>query len=164
MMWNAELTPEAWIRYNRIEAAMLQAGMESQMPDITTPVNDRLSKSMLKAAILIAASRTRNERVVVEEKDILRAAYYGQWWRVYAREIMGNVGKGTAERQLDTIIRAVESNPGISRSIIMRNYHLNARDTDATFATLEQRGLLTRERSGKTERLYPSRPKSGGKR
>lgn len=162
-MWNAELTPEAWIRYNMIEAAMLQAGMESQMPDITTPVNDRLSKSMLKAAILIAASRSRDERVVVEVKDILRAAYYGSRWRVYAREIMGNVGKGTAERQLDTIIKAVESNPGVSRSIIMRNYHLNARDTDATFATLEQRGLLTRERSGKTERLYPSRPKSGGR-
>lgn len=165
VVWDARLTPEAWMRYNMLEAAMLQAGMESQMPDITTPVNDRLSKSILKAAVLIAASRQRGETVVVEEKDILRAAYYGSQWRVYAREVMSNVGKGSVERQLDTIIRAIEKTPGVSRSMLMRNYHLNARDADATFSTLEQRGLLTREKSGKTERLYPARIRTtGGKR
>jgi hypothetical protein len=161
-IWEARLTPEAWARYNLIEAQMLKSGMESQMPEITTPVGDRLAKSMLKAAILIAACRQRDEEVVVEEVDIIRAAYYGEKWRLHAREIMSNVGKTGNERQMENVARQVEKHPGITRSTLMRNYHLSARDAEATFSTLEQRGLIIRQKSGKTEQLYPARPKSGG--
>ncbi len=160
---DAELTPEAWARYNLIEAAMLESGMASQMPEITTPVNDRLAKSMLKAAVLIAASRQREEGVIVTEADIVRAAYYGEQWRVHAREIMEGVGKTGNERQIDAVSRYVGKHPGVARSVLMRNYHLSARDADAIFDTLEQRGIVTRHKSGKTEQLYPARPKSGAK-
>lgn len=154
--WGAKLTPEAWHRYNTLETQMLDVGIHSQRPEIMTPVYDRLSKSILKASVLLAASRQREETIVVEESDIVRAAAYGENWRMYAREVMDNVGKGQAERQLDNIYNAVVRRPGVTRSYIMQSYHLNARDTTQILETLEQRNLITRQRSGKGETLWPN--------
>jgi predicted transcriptional regulator len=150
----AELTADAWVRYNQLEAAMVQAGLDSNRQDIMTPVHDRLSKSMLKAAILIAASRQRDEKVIVEEQDIVRAIYYGEQWRLHVADVMENVGKGTNERMLDNILRAIQKRDGTTKSVIMQNYHLSARDMSAHLETLEQRGLITRSRTGRTEKLF----------
>lgn len=152
---DAKLTPEAWARYNELESQMLDAGIKSDRPDIMTPVFDRLAKSMLKAAVLLAASRQRNRTIIVEKSDILRAAVYGESWRTYVKEVMNNVGKGQVERQLDTIFKAIAKRPGVSRSYIMQSYHLSARDASAVFETLEQRNLITRQKAGKAEKLWP---------
>lgn len=153
---DAKLTSEAWFRYNQIETQMLDAGVHSERPEIMTPVYDRLSKSILKAAVLLACSRQRNEVIEVEEKDIIRAAVYGESWRKFVREIMSSVGKGQAERLLDNIVRTVHRKPGVTRSYIMQSYHLNARDTTQVLETLEQRGLITRTKNGtKAEVLHP---------
>lgn len=154
--FNAQLTPEAWRRYNEMEAAMLALGMASQRPDIMTPVYDRLSKSILKASVLLAASREKQDPVVVELADVVRAMVYGEQWQVFAKDVMDNVGMGTAERQLDNIVNAVTRRPGISRSALMQNHHLDARAANAIFETLEQRGLIVRVRKGRTENLWPS--------
>lgn len=152
--FDAELTPEAWIRANELETTLLEAGLKSQRADIMTPIGDRLSKSILKAAVLIAAARQRGPKVLVELQDILRAIMYGERWRTYAEEIMENIGKGQAERQLDTIYRAIRKHStGVSRSQLMQSYHLSARDATVIFETLEQRGLISRQRSGRTELL-----------
>jgi hypothetical protein len=152
--FEATLTPDAWMRYNLLEATMLEDGLATDRSDMMTPVYDRLSKSILKASVLIAAARQRNETLVVEEIDVLRAIHYGEQWRVHANEVMANVGKGTYERQLDTIARAVYRTPGITRSKIMQWYHLNARTATEILETLEQRGMITRRRAGRTEQLY----------
>lgn len=154
VVFDAELTDEAWIRYNELETTLLQAGLDAERPEIMTPVGDRLAKSILKAAVLIAAARQKSEGVKVERSDIIRAIMYGERWRTYADDIMENVGKGTDERRLDTILGAIKKKEGgISRSQLMQSYHLSARDANFYFETLEQRGLITKQKSGRTELL-----------
>lgn len=155
--WDAILTPEAWHRYNVFETQMLDAGMSFDRPEIMTPTYDRLSKSTLKAAVLLAASRQRSERVVVEEIDMLRAIVYCESWRMYVRDIMNQVGKTTQEKQLEVIVRAVMREPGIGRSKLMQWYHLTSRDTDLILSTLEQRQLIRRQKTGRQEQIYPYR-------
>lgn len=153
--FEAELTDEAWVRYNQLEATLLEAGLKSSRPEIMTPVGDRLSKSILKAAVLQAASSQRSDKVVVEVDDLLRTIKYGEVWYSYSQEVMDNVGKGNMERQYDNIVRAVvrAGSKGVTRSVVMQNFHLNARDTTQVLETLEQRGLITRNKAGRTEIL-----------
>lgn len=153
-IFEAQLTDDAWVRYNKLESQMLELGLASEKPDIMTPTYDRLSKSILKAAVLLSATRQRSDEVIVEEQDILRAIFYGEQWKIFAEEIMANIGRGAVERQLELIRKAVDRNPGITRSQIMRNYHLTAKDASAIFETLEQRGQITRRRTGKTEQFF----------
>lgn len=153
-VWEVDMVPEAWVRYNYLEATMLQAGLESKMPEYMTPTFDRLAKSTLKAAVLIACSRQRDDKVTVEISDLLHAIYYMRNWRAYVLDVMNNVGKASAEKQLDTIYAYIRNHNGVKRSQIMQNYHLTARDADQTFMTLEQRGLITRQRAGRTEQLF----------
>jgi hypothetical protein len=138
-----------------MENQMLETGIASRQPEIMTPVYDRLSKSILKAAVLLAASRKRSAPVVVEVEDVLRAAVYGENWRMYVQDVMNNVGKGTDERLLDQVQRAVERRPGVSRSVLMQNHHLSARSATQVFDTLEQRGRITRHKNGKAETIWP---------
>lgn len=155
-IYYADLTDDAWERYNKIEGNMVKAALEMGQPDIMTPTYDRLAKSILKAAILLSASRQRDQQVLITEQDIVRAAYYGEGWRMYAREIMNAVGKGSSEKQLDQIYLAIKRKPGVTRSVLMQNYHLSAKDADTIFSTLDQRGLVIRQKSGRTELLYPT--------
>lgn len=153
---DAELTPEAWHRYNVLEDQLLASGIASDRSEIMTPTYDRLAKSMLKAAVLLAASRQKaSDKIIVEVDDIVRAAVYGENWRMYVRDVMGSVGKGQVERQFDNIYNAIVRKPGVTRSYLMQAYHLDARTASATFETLEQRNLITRQRTGKAETLWP---------
>lgn len=152
---DAALTDEAWIRYNTLEAGLLDAGIKSQRPEIMTPVGDRLAKSILKCAVLIAASRSKGEEITVEMVDLLRALKYGQGWYRDAIDVMNNVGKGSGERQIDNVMRLIDKHGGngVSRSVIMQWYHLSSREASLLFDTLEQRGLITRQKAGRTELL-----------
>ncbi len=150
----AELTEDAWLRYNRIEAEMLSAGMDTDRADLMTPTLDRLSKSGLKMATLMAATRLE-EKVVVTEKDIVRAFYYIEQWSLYTLDLMTNIGKSTSERQLDRILRTITQRPGSSRSAIMQSHHLLAREADAVFATLEQRGQIKVIKRGRSTYYEP---------
>ena len=151
------MTPDAWVRYNKLETQLLQQGLKAERPDIMTPVGDRLAKSILKAALLIAASRQRSDDLYIEEQDILRAIKYGQQWYAHGQEVMKAVGKGSVERQFDVIAGAIAKHPtGVTRSQIMQGYHLTARDADSIFTTLERRGQIHRKRTGRTEMLLPS--------
>lgn len=152
----AILTDEAWVRYNMLESVLLDYGLKSQHPEIMTPVGDRLAKSILKAAVLIASSRQKREEVVVELIDLLRAMKYGEKWRAYVGEVMLGLGKKQYERDLDRILNAITKKPeGIPRSKIMQTYHITARDANNIFDTLEQRGQISRHKSGRTELLVP---------
>jgi hypothetical protein len=156
--WIAQLNEDAWARYNRIEAAMLEAGIASARPEIMTPTFDRLSKSILKASVLVAASRKLAEGdIEVTEADIIKAAYYGEAWRACVIDIMDSVGKGQTERQLELLVGAIRKrgDAGVERSFLMRSYHLSAREIEDALTTLEQRNVITRQRipGTKGERL-----------
>jgi len=151
---NAMLTTDAWVRYNMLEQKMLKAGLDSERPDLMTPLFDRLSKSALKAAVLIAASRQRDERVKVEEVDLVTAIKYCSDWRNYAIEVVNGVGRTTVERELDKVYNAIVRAPGIARTKLMQSYHLTARNADLIFDTLIQRGMIAVTRIGNGGSTY----------
>jgi hypothetical protein len=153
--YNASLTEDAWHRYNQFESALLNTGLRSFHSDVLTPSFDRLAKSGLKVAVLVAATRNLSDRVVVEERDIVRAFHYVEQWQGYTLDVLNNIGRTTAERQIELIRGAIMRNEGVLRSELMQKYHLSARDTDQILMTLDQRGQITRHKSGRTERLYP---------
>jgi hypothetical protein len=95
---------------------------------------------------------------VVEEKHLIRAIGYGENWKSYANEIMNGVGKGQAERFLDTIYNAILRNPGVNRSYLMTSYHLSAKEANQVFETLEQRNLIIRQKVGRSEVFSPVNP------
>jgi len=148
--WGALLTPEAWQRYNQLEATLLYAGVNSDQPDIMTPVYDRLAKSILKASVLIAATRDQGEDIIVELEDLLVAIKYGEGWRAYGMEIVNGIGRSANEILLQRIFKTIKRHPGIPRSQLMQWYHLDARSAEIIFMTLEQRGLIMATRMGRT--------------
>jgi len=148
--WTAHLTPEAWERYNQLEATLLYAGVNSDQPDIMTPVYDRLAKSILKAAVLIAAARFQHDEITVEVDDLLLAIKYGEAWRGYAVEIINGIGRSANEILLQRIFATIKRHPGVSRSQLMQWYHLDARGAEILFMTMEQRGLIMSTRVGRT--------------
>lgn len=157
-LWEAELTPDAWVRYNSIESMMLQAALDSNMPDILTPTFDRLCKSGLKAAVLMAAGTRLVDDVTVTERDLVRAFFYIEQWMQHTMYIIANIGKTASEMNLEKVYNYINSNPNISRSRIMQNFRLTARDAEATFMTLEQRGLIRRKKANRGESFEASSP------
>lgn len=151
---NAELTTPAWLRFNKFEADMLKAGHSSDKPEILSPVYDRLGKSVLKAAVLLAASEQRTHDVVVHEEHILHALFYASGWREYAIEVINGVGKSTYERDIERILEAVKRRPGISRSTLMQSYHLTASSANQLFDTMIQRNLIRVTKSGNKAQCY----------
>jgi RepB DNA-primase from phage plasmid/Protein of unknown function (DUF3987) len=155
--WDAKLTGDAWIRYNKFEADMVRAALESTQTELLMPTFDRLAKSGLKAAVLLAAARQRAETFVeVTEADVVHAFFYIEQWRLHTIDVINNVGKSGGEKQLDTVLRAIQKKPGITRSTLMQHYHLDARGATGIFETLEQRGLITRQRIGRGEAYFPT--------
>jgi hypothetical protein len=154
----AVLTPEAWDRYNKLEHEMMAAGLKSERPEIMTPTYDRLCKSMLKAAVMIAASRQDPDdlnQIGVTLDDLLHAISFGQEWREHTNEVINNVGKNTDEQLMDKIVRMINKSPGITRSNLMQQFHLTARTASACFETLVQRGSITQQQAGRTTKYFP---------
>lgn len=152
--WYAELTPEAWIRYNKYEAQLLEAGVSSNLSSVITPVLDRTAKSGLKIAVLLAASRCE-EKVVVDEFDLIRAFYYIEQWLPFALEVIANIGRSGDEQLLNKLLNFIKGKPGTSRSLLMQRFHLTTRTAEMLFSTLEQRGQVIRQKSGRVERFFP---------
>jgi hypothetical protein len=153
----AELTQDAWNLYNHFEAQMLRDALGTNVPETTTPMFDRLAKSGLKTATLLAALRME-DRVVVQEHDLYKAFWYVEQWRMNAIDILQNIGQTQSEKQVQNVLRAITKAPpeGLIRSQLMQRQHLNARDAEGILMTLEQRGQIQRIKHGKTERLHPT--------
>jgi ribosomal protein S25 len=116
---------------------------------------DRLAKSGLKAAALIAASKLPEENVVVDRLDMLHAFFYIEQWLRHTIYIVNNIGKSNDERLIQKILLTIQANQGVLRSEIMRRNYMSARDAEQVFLTMEQRGLVRREKKGgRGERIY----------
>lgn len=148
----AKLTPGAWQLYNDMEVKMLKTGLNSVAREVLTPTMDRLAKSGLKAALLIAASR-REPRVIVTERDIMKAFAYVSGWRDYSMDVISNIGMSAQERTITAVFSAILKKPGVLRSQLMQSYHLSKREADAIFDTLDQRQMINRTKSGRSERF-----------
>lgn len=155
--WDAQLTPDAWVRYNRYEADLVALGLDSAQPELMTPTMDRLSKSGLKMATLLAASRQLSDHIYVEEQDIIRAFYYIERWREYTLSLLEAVGKTSSERVFERIVANITRVPGISRSQLMQNFHLNSKEATLIFETLIERGLVIQDKKGRAEYYSPAK-------
>ena len=144
---NAYLTDEAWKRTSELELQLLKMGTNSYNPSLMTPVYDRLTKSILKAAVLIAASRQFNDTVVVELEDLLRAIKFGEDWLSYAEEVINAIGSSDEERMINKIFDYIQngtSQGGVNRGKIMRVFKLTNRRANEIFQTLDQRNLISK--------------------
>jgi hypothetical protein len=153
----AKLTPEAWARYNEIDAVMTEIGVNSSIADLLTPTMARLCISGLKAAVLLAAAdRLQEGEITVTIDHIIKAFSYVEKWKIHALNVVANAGKTTTERQLEKIYDFVQEYPGSGRGKVMQRFRLVAREMDGIQATLQQRGLIRVAKvSGKGEVLYP---------
>jgi hypothetical protein len=151
-LYEAGLTRDAWGRFNQIDQTLTTIAADAgDFSDILLPTYARLSFSILKAAVLIAASRERQEGVLVEEHDIVHAAYYGEGWRRYAQEMVTNVGKSDLEHKINLIGNAIHKSGHIQRSILMQRYHLTSSETNQIVRTLTERGEINVEQHGKQQ-------------
>jgi len=143
--FEVKLSDDAWRRYNELESLLTNTALSIGIAHLT-PVYDRLAKSTLKAAILIAASRQgeKGTEITVELDDILHAIYYCKQWYVYANEIVSSIGKSNDERTIDKIMEFVVNAGinGVSRSDIMRAFHLDSRRAELLLTTIIQRRLV----------------------
>lgn len=158
--WNAVLAPEVWDRYNVLEKQLVSAGLKSDNSDIYTPTMDRLAKSGLKIAMLIAASRqdpNKDEKgnIYVVMDDMLRAIFYIDQWKEYSTYVVNAAGKSMSEKTMERALVLIHRGKN-NRSDLMRSMHLNSREADMILDTLEQRGYIRRTRSGKKEKLFPT--------
>jgi len=147
----ARMTPEAWELNGMIEELVLTAAQDSLIKDLALPTMDRLSRSTLKIAIILAACRQKpkSERIMVEEVDIVNAATYTQRWGQNSIDLVVSAGKGQHEKFLERIYEFVHSTPGAMKSTIMRRFHLDSRMAAAVLQTLEERGQIRKEPRGK---------------
>ena len=144
--FEAYLTPAAWLRYNRFETTLTNNALDSGLNHLT-PVYDRLAKSTLKAAMLIAASMHSADAgatVTVTEDDIIHAIYYCRHWFMYASEIVNSIGDSQDERVMNQIFEFVTGTGklGVTRAEIMRRYKLDSRRAELFLTTLLQRKLI----------------------
>lgn len=136
------LTTAAWERYNKFELLLIQSALDSGLTYLT-PVYDRLAKSTLKAAILIAASRQRSTSITLDVDDLIHAIYYCQQWRTYANDVVSSVGKSAEERLIDTMLVEIKNAPGgKTRHELMQDHKLTKKNAAELFETMEQRQLI----------------------
>lgn len=150
------LNPKAWDRYGDIEMLMANTASESAFAPVALPTFERLSRSLLKMATLLAAARQepKKGKITVEPRDINTAAYYIQRWMPYTLDLLQNSGKGATERLLGRIIKTIQREPGITRGRIMQHHHLTKRMADEVLGTLDDRGQIKLVRAGRGTRLW----------
>lgn len=141
----AVLTPEAWDYFGELEMKLMTEAHGSAIEMIAMPTLTRMAFSTLKLAVLIGAARQepdKKHQIHITREDLVNAARYVQNWGVHTVDLLHNAGKGHSERTIERILRAIENEPGITRSKVMQHHKLRARDADDIFRTLEDRGLI----------------------
>jgi len=154
--FEAQLTSDAWQLYGQIELQMVTHASESSIPMLAMPTFERLTRSMLKMAILLACSRqsTGSQTIEVSEGDVRKAAWYIQDWGRYSVDLVLNAGKTTSQRTLDKVRKMIENEPGVGRGKILQHHHLSKREADEVLGTLIERGEIVEKKEGKARRLW----------
>jgi Protein of unknown function (DUF3987) len=154
----ATLTDKAWAMYGNIEDQMVREAANSSIPSLALPTFERLSRSLLKMAVILGASRqspaTNNNQISITDSDVQNAAWYVQDWGQYSVNLVANAGKKASEKLLDKIIRVISEHPGILRSTISQHYHLDKQEADRVLGTLEDRMLVRGEKAGRGVRYF----------
>jgi hypothetical protein len=152
----ASLTDEAWQRYGDIEMQMVTAANESALAMYALPTFERLSRSLLKLSVLLAAARQDigdASTLPVDTIDINHAAYYITKWGRHTVDLLHNSGKSAGERLIEKVLGVIKKHGEVPRSYIMQSAHLTKRQMDEVQGTLEDRGLIVKIPQGRGVRL-----------
>jgi hypothetical protein len=153
----AKLTDDAWTFFGDCEMMLIRAADESPISMMAMPTFQRLAFSMLKMALLIAASRReyKDNELRVEKNDVEQAAWYIQKWGRYSIELISQAGKPSGERIVERMYQMIRREPGILKSALMRRHHLNSRELKEFTETLIDRGLIEHKKVAQGHRYYP---------
>lgn len=153
----ARLTDEAWAFYGELEDKLTNAGNDSDMSMLALPTFTRLSFSLLKMALLVAASRRDpdpSNRLTVEVGDVKQAAFYIEKWGHYSIDLLINAGRSQNEKLINRALALIKRKEGLPKSELMQRMHLTARDAKDLIDTMVQRGLIEAKQAGRGIRLY----------
>lgn len=153
----ARLTPEAWEFHGEMEETLINAGNDSDMSMLALPVFTRLGFSLLKMALLVAASRREPDsagRLIVELRDVKQAAFYIERWGHYSIDLLLNAGRSQGEKLITRALMLIRRKEGLPKSELMQRMHLSARDAKDLIDTMVQRGLIDTKPAGRGIRLY----------
>lgn len=153
--WRMQLTPEAWERYNRAEANLVDCATKSINPELFKPVYSRIANSSLKTSMLLAAAAMRTEGVVtITEQDIVNGLAYAEGWAAHALNVIINIGRSDIEKLITGVLATIKAHPGIRKSELMNWHKLTSRSAGEVFDTIMQRGLVTLDVKEKGMRFY----------
>jgi len=154
--YTAKLTKEAWQTTAQFERELLTAAYNSPAKSLALPTLDRLHKSMVKIGTIFAALRQRpgefassSPSIIVDEGDILNAAWYVQRWGQNSIDLIVNAGKSAEERDIDRVYEHIKETPGVLQGHLLRKFHLTARTGNLIIQTLEARGMIRKEQQGR---------------
>jgi hypothetical protein len=145
------MSPKAWEAYADIEDAMVKAAWSSDQAMLALPTFERLSRSLLKMSMLIAATRCDpvNDKAVADEVDVATAAKFVQSWGRWTIDLLHKSGRRGSERLLDKVLMKIAKNPEITRGRIGQSMHLSSRELDEILKTLEDRQLIVIHKQGR---------------
>jgi hypothetical protein len=151
----AELSSDAWELYGDYEYKMVEAANNSDISMLALPTFERLSRSLLKLSMLLAAAKREPDesKLLVDVAEVQAAAYYIQRWGPFSIDLILNAGKGVAERKLEKVLRTIQKYPDTPRSRVMQAHNLTKREADDVLGTLEDRGLIIATKEGRGVRL-----------
>jgi hypothetical protein len=154
----ADLTDDAWETYGDIEMRMVEHASDSTVSELALPTFERMSRSLLKLSMILAASRQdpTDEKIEVTNDDVVNAAYYIQNWGRFSVDLILNTGKKQSEKLLDKVMAVIRAKPGILKSQLMQHHHFSKREVDEIIATLEERQQIIVEKVGRGSRYTAS--------
>lgn len=138
-------TPEAWDRIRWLSHDSVKLGENSTSPEIYTPMYSRLADSIVKLAVLLTAAR---KSLVMEFDDICQAIRLSDIFLDSATEFARGVEQAPDmnpwEKKSDKILKFIrDQHPEpVSRSTIMRLFHVKAKDVADVESTLVMRGHI----------------------
>ena len=138
---------EAWVRYQQFERDINKAANESVHAEVVSTTLERTLHSTLKIAALLAMDeRSRT----VELRHMLQAMSYAGEWVTNAMTMASMVSESDWQRDVDKLEAYINNRGGtVSYAVAYRNFaDKRPFEFEEMIAALEQRGVLTREKSG----------------
>lgn len=140
-------TSQAWDRIRWLTHDAVKLGENSSSPDIYTPMYIRLSNSIIKIAMLLAGAR---RSLTIEFSDVCQAVRLGNLFLESATDFAHGVEEAPDinpwEKKCDKILGYIKSqskkNKTVTRTEVMRQFHVRSKDVPDVETTLVQRGQI----------------------
>ena len=137
--------PEAWKRIAELSFDAVKLGENTTSPEIYTPMYTRLADSVIKVAILLAGAR---RSLTLEFNDVCQAIRLADIFidsaTSFARGVEEAPDINPWEKKADKILKYIrDKHPDpVSRSQVMRQFHVRAKDVADVETTMVQRGHI----------------------